>query len=58
MVTLNLHEYDFTTASRIVSAVNRSFGAASARALDWVTIEINDGNGWRVYWQGYAIVCG
>nr|WP_171033565.1 flagellar basal body P-ring protein FlgI [Thermomonas fusca] len=47
-VVLNLHESDFTTASRIVSAVNRSFGAASARALDGVTIEIAPPAGDRV----------
>ncbi|WP_287597377.1 flagellar basal body P-ring protein FlgI [Thermomonas sp.] len=47
-VVLNLHEADFTTASRIVSAVNRSFGAASARALDGVTIEIAPPAGDRV----------
>jgi flagellar P-ring protein precursor FlgI len=39
-VTLNLHESDFTTAARIVAAIDRSFGAGHARALDGVTIEI------------------
>lgn len=47
-VMLNLHEADFTTASRIVSAVNRSFGAGSARALDGVTIEIAPPPGDRI----------
>lgn len=39
-VTLNLHESDFTTASRIVTAINGAFGAGRARALDGVTIEV------------------
>ena len=39
-VTLNLNESDFTTASRIVSAIDRSFGPGHARAVDGVTIEI------------------
>ena len=47
-VVLNLHESDFTTASRIVSAVNRSFGDGSARALDGVTIEIAPPPGDRI----------
>lgn len=33
-------------------------GGDGSCVTDWVIIEINDGNGWRVYWQGYAIVCG
>ncbi|HET7461623.1 MAG TPA: hypothetical protein VFJ82_10250 [Longimicrobium sp.] len=33
-------------------------GGSGSCVTDWVTIEINDGNGWRTYWQGYAIVCG
>ena len=33
-------------------------GGDGSCATDWVTSEINDGNGWRTYWQGYAIVCG
>ncbi len=39
-ITLNLHEFDFTTASRIVTAVNSAFGPGLARAVDGVTIEI------------------
>lgn len=39
-VTLNLNASDFTTASRIVSAIDRSFGPGHARAVDGVTIEI------------------
>lgn len=40
VVTLNLHEFDFTTASRITAAVNSAFGPGRARAVDGVTIEI------------------
>ncbi|TAA45306.1 flagellar basal body P-ring protein FlgI [Pseudoxanthomonas winnipegensis] len=40
LVTLNLHEADFTTASRIVDAVNRTFGNGRAQAVDPVTIQI------------------
>jgi len=40
VVTLNLHEYDFTTASRIVTAIDSAFGPGRARALDGVTIEV------------------
>ncbi|WP_275114564.1 flagellar basal body P-ring protein FlgI [Thermomonas paludicola] len=47
-VTLNLHEADFTTASRIVSAVNSAFGSGRAHALDGVTIEINPPPGDRI----------
>ncbi len=39
-VTLNLHQFDYTTASRIVEAVNRNFGIGTAQAIDGVTIEI------------------
>lgn len=46
-VTLNLHQADFTTASRIVEAVNRSFGPV-AQAVDPVTIEINPPAGNRI----------
>ncbi|MBV2209578.1 MAG: flagellar basal body P-ring protein FlgI [Thermomonas sp.] len=48
VVTLNLREADFTTASRIVSAVNRTFGSGRAQALDGVTIEINPPPGDRI----------
>jgi flagellar P-ring protein precursor FlgI len=40
VVTLNLHDADFTTAARIVSAVDAAFGAGHAHALDGVTIEV------------------
>lgn len=39
-VTLNLHESDFTTAARIVSAIDAAFGPGRARAVDGVTIEV------------------
>ncbi|MBF6025593.1 flagellar basal body P-ring protein FlgI [Lysobacter niastensis] len=39
-VTLNLHEADFTTASRIVSAIDGAFGNGRAHAVDAVTIEV------------------
>lgn len=47
-VTLNLHEADFTTAARIVAAVDRAFGAGHARALDGVTIEVAPPSGDRI----------
>lgn len=47
-VTLNLHEADFTTAARIVSAVDRAFGPGRARALDGVTIDITPPPGDRI----------
>nr|WP_166636865.1 flagellar basal body P-ring protein FlgI [Lysobacter terrigena] len=40
-VTLNLNDSDFTTAARIVSAIDRTFGPGHARAVDGVTIEIS-----------------
>jgi len=48
VVTLNLRQSDFTTASRIVSAIDGAFGAGRARALDGVTIEITPPPGDRV----------
>ncbi|MGY0558865.1 flagellar basal body P-ring protein FlgI [Lysobacter sp. A286] len=39
-ITLNLHEFDFTTASRLVAAINQAFGPGRAHAVDGVTIEI------------------
>lgn len=39
-VTLNLHESDFTTAARVVSAINSAFGPGRAQAVDGVTIEV------------------
>jgi flagellar P-ring protein precursor FlgI len=47
-VTLNLHQSDFTTAARIVSAIDGAFGPGHARALDGVTIEISPPAGDRV----------
>ena len=47
-VVLNLHEADFTTAARIVSAVDRAFGPGRAHALDGVTIEIAPPPGDRI----------
>ncbi|MFN3704072.1 flagellar basal body P-ring protein FlgI [Thermomonas sp.] len=47
-VVLNLHEADFTTAARIVSAVDRTFGPGRAHALDGVTIEIAPPPGDRI----------
>ena len=47
-VTLNLHEADFTTAARIVAAVDRAFGPGRARALDGVTIDITPPPGDRI----------
>ena len=47
-VTLNLRSADFTTAARIVSAVDRAFGSGSARALDAVTIDIAPPAGDRI----------
>jgi flagellar P-ring protein precursor FlgI len=47
-VTLNLHQSDFTTAARIVSAIDGAFGAGHARALDGVTIEITPPAGDRI----------
>ncbi|GAB2523886.1 flagellar basal body P-ring protein FlgI [Lysobacter humi (ex Lee et al. 2017)] len=47
-VTLNLNQSDFTTATRIVSAIDGAFGPGHARALDGVTIEINPPTGDRI----------
>jgi flagellar P-ring protein precursor FlgI len=48
VVTLNLRQSDFTTASRIVSAIDSAFGPGRARALDGVTIEVMPPAGDRV----------
>ncbi|MEQ6289463.1 flagellar basal body P-ring protein FlgI [Vogesella sp. GCM10023246] len=40
VVMLNLQESDFTTANRVVMAVNREFGANTARALDGASVEV------------------
>jgi flagellar P-ring protein precursor FlgI len=37
---LNLDTPDFTTVSRIVNAINRSYGAGTARAVDGGTVEV------------------
>ena len=47
-VTLNLHRADFTTAARIVSAIDGVFGPGHARALDGVTIEVTPPAGDRI----------
>jgi flagellar P-ring protein FlgI len=47
-VTLNLHQNDFTTAARIVSAIDTAFGPGHAMALDGVTIEITPPAGDRI----------
>ncbi|GAB2614346.1 flagellar basal body P-ring protein FlgI [Novilysobacter erysipheiresistens] len=40
IITLNLHEFDFTTAARIVAAIDAAFGPGRAQAIDGVTIEV------------------
>jgi flagellar P-ring protein precursor FlgI len=40
VITLNLHRPDFTTASRMVDALNASFGGAAASALDAGTVRV------------------
>ncbi|QSX77622.1 flagellar basal body P-ring protein FlgI [Agrilutibacter solisilvae] len=47
-VTLNLHDADFTTAARIVAAIDATFGPGRARALDGVTIEVAPPAGDRI----------
>lgn len=39
-VTLNVRRPDFTTTNRIVEAVNRTFGAGVARALDGASVAV------------------
>lgn len=39
-LTLNLHEADFTTAARMVAALDRAFGPGSAHAIDAVTLQV------------------
>lgn len=39
-VLLNLHTPDFTTAARLVDAVNAALGAGTARALDSVSVSV------------------
>ncbi|MGD5182287.1 flagellar basal body P-ring protein FlgI, partial [Xanthomonas citri pv. citri] len=38
--TLNLHNNDFTTVSRMVAALNNAFGDGVARAVDGVTVSV------------------
>lgn len=40
-VSLNLHTPDFTTAQRVVDALNHAIGENAARALDAVTISVH-----------------
>ena len=47
-VRLNLRESDFTTAARIVGAIDGAFGPGRARALDGVTIEVTPPPGDRI----------
>ena len=47
-VTLNLHDADFTTAARIVGAIDAAFGTGRAQALDGVTIEVTPPAGDRI----------
>lgn len=39
-ITLNLNQGDFTTASRMVSALNAAFGQGAAQAMDAVTVAV------------------
>ena len=39
-ITLNLHNNDFTTVSRMVGALNNAFGEGAARAVDGVTVAV------------------
>ncbi len=39
-ITLNLHNNDFTTVSRMVAALNNAFGEGAARAVDGVTVAV------------------
>lgn len=39
-ITLNLHQNDFTTVSRMVNALNATFGEGAARAVDGVTVAV------------------
>ncbi|MGN6223269.1 flagellar basal body P-ring protein FlgI [Pseudoxanthomonas sp.] len=39
-VTLNLHQADFTTVSRMVAALDQRFGAGAAYAVDAVTVAV------------------
>ncbi|WP_425414726.1 flagellar basal body P-ring protein FlgI [Pseudoxanthomonas dokdonensis] len=39
-ITLNLHQADFTTVSRMVAALDNAFGRGSAYAIDAVTVSV------------------
>jgi flagellar P-ring protein precursor FlgI len=39
-INLELHDSDFTTATRVVEAVNKRFGADTARALDGRVVQV------------------
>jgi flagellar P-ring protein precursor FlgI len=39
-ITLNLHSPDFTTANRVVEAINNSFGTGTAYAMDGGSIKV------------------
>lgn len=39
-LVLNLHAADFTTAQRMVQAINKKLGAGTARAMDSVSVEV------------------
>ncbi len=40
-IILNLHQADFTTASRLTDAINFTLGKGSARAMDALSIKVN-----------------
>lgn len=40
-LTLNLHEGDFTTAKRVVDAVNQAIGPGMAKAIDSTSVRVN-----------------
>lgn len=39
-IVLNLNNSDFTTATRVVGAINKAFGDGSARAIDGTSIQV------------------
>ncbi|WP_294946147.1 flagellar basal body P-ring protein FlgI [Sulfurivirga sp.] len=39
-ITLNLRQPDFTTATRLMNAINKTFGKGTARALDADSVEV------------------
>lgn len=40
-IVLNLHTSDFTTANRLVRAINHSIGPGTAQALDGTSVQVN-----------------